>query len=254
MSRVSCLETPEIGTSLVFIRSESLQLPGWRMGRKRVAVWERVHQQVLQLPTRPALALPGTNSALVEISTTFFFFPSVNFGGTCGSLQQGPRLGSWQRLQWSTFAYALRSLLQGSAQAERGRDAVLLCYSQGWGNSWFSCRKKKLKKNPLIDSPLASTFPSVIQPDKDPDVRWPHIGQIASAAPWVVTDPTVLWHLLEVTTWWQKPAEGNMFPHLSQKNTSSSQSGFAYPCRLLKLCTEMAENMQVSVTHFLTHW
>lgn len=27
------------------------------------------------------------------------------------------------------------------------------------------------KKNPLIDSPLASTFPSVIQPDKDPDVR-----------------------------------------------------------------------------------
>lgn len=44
------------------------------MGRKRVAVWERVHQQVLQLPTRPALALPGTNSALVEISTTFFFF------------------------------------------------------------------------------------------------------------------------------------------------------------------------------------
>lgn len=27
------------------------------------------------------------------------------------------------------------------------------------------------KKNPLIDSPLASTLPSVIQPDKDPDVR-----------------------------------------------------------------------------------
>lgn len=29
----------------------------------------------------------------------------------------------------------------------------------------------KKKKNPLIDSPLASIFPSVIQPDKDPDVR-----------------------------------------------------------------------------------
>lgn len=252
MSRVSSLETPEIGTSLVFIRSESLQLPGWRMGRKRVAVWERVHQQVLQLPTRPALALPGTNSALVEISTTFFFFPLGQLWRYLRLPSAGAQIGKLTEIAVKHICLCSEESASGVCPGWTWQRRCVTVLFPGMRQLLVQLQEKK--KNPLIDSPLASTLPSVIQPDKDPDVRWPHIWQIASAAPWVVTDPTVLWHLLEVTTWWQKPAEGNMFPHLSQKNTSSSQSGFAYPCRLLKLCTEMAENMQVSVTHFLTHW
>lgn len=60
------------------------------MGRRRVAVWERVHQQVLQLPTCPSLALPGTNSALVEISTTLFFFPLSTLEVPVAPFSRGP--------------------------------------------------------------------------------------------------------------------------------------------------------------------
>lgn len=246
-SRVSCLETPEIGTSLVFGRSESLQLPGWRMGRKRVAVWERVHGQVLQLPTRPAQHCQAQTQHLWKFPLLCFFFPSVDFGGTCGSLQQGPKLEA-DKISVKHICLCSEGMLQESAQAECGRGAALFPgmrqllvqlqkknqESPNWSSPcfyFFLCdptwRGLRFRRSHLADS-LCCTLRSY----------WPSCA-LASAG----GDPQ-----------WQKSAEENVFPHLSQQNTSSSQSSLAYPCRQLKLCTEMAENTQISVTHLLTDW
>lgn len=69
----------------------------------------------------------------------------------------------------------------------------------------------------------------------------------------IAADPAVLWHLLEVTTRCQKAAEGITFLHLSQQVTGSSQSSLSLTHWQLKLCTEMAEKLGVSVTH-LCDW
>lgn len=69
-------------------------------------------------------ALPGTNSALVEISTTLFFFPLVDFGGTCGSLQQRPKLEA-DKISVKHICLCSEGMLQESAQAECGRGAAL---------------------------------------------------------------------------------------------------------------------------------
>ena len=129
MLGVNCLETTEIGTSLVFSGSESLQLQGGlKNGKKEGGSKGKSPRASTAAPhaSFPSTARHKLRTGGQGWKFPLFIFPLVDFGGTCSCLHQGPSLEAAADRSEARLPCAWRSLLLGSASL-----AEMLHYSQG---------------------------------------------------------------------------------------------------------------------------